>query len=174
MDESVDLQTKAVTAKRILVPIDRSGYKEKIAAYGISLGKAWRAEITTIHVIEPQQAIPDGMAEAKELLREEAIRQAENLLNEIDILAKKEGMDIKKEVVQPADFLAKKEGMDIKKEALKESDIVGKAIIDYASKNNIDVIVIGTRGMTAVEEYFFGSVASKVIHEAQCSVFAIR
>jgi nucleotide-binding universal stress UspA family protein len=52
--------------------------------------------------------------------------------------------------------------------------IVGKAIIDYAEKNNIDVIVIGTKGMSEVEEYFFGSVANKVIHEAHCPVFAIR
>jgi nucleotide-binding universal stress UspA family protein len=37
-------------------------------------------------------------------------------------------------------------------------------------KNNIDVIVIGTK----VEEYFFGSVANAVIHHAYCPVFAIR
>jgi nucleotide-binding universal stress UspA family protein len=70
--------------------------------------------------------------------------------------------------------LAKKEGLNIKKEGLEESDIVGKTIIDYAKKNNIDVIVIGTKGMTAVQEYFFGSVANKVIHHAHCPVFAIR
>jgi nucleotide-binding universal stress UspA family protein len=70
--------------------------------------------------------------------------------------------------------LAKKEGLSIKKEALEESYIVGKAIIDYAKKNNIDVIVIGTKGMTALQEYFFGSVANKVIHHAHCPVFAIR
>jgi len=80
------------------------------------------------------------------------------------------GLSIKKEVVQPSDLLAKKEGLSIKKEALEESDIVGKAIIDYAKKNNIDVIVIGTKGMT----YFFGSVANKVIHHAHCPVIAIR
>ena len=89
-------------------------------------------------------------------------------------MAKKEGLNIKKEAVQPSDLLAKKEGLSIKKEALEESDIVGKAIIDYAKKNNIDVIVIGTKGMTAVQEYFFGSVANKVIHHAHCPVFAIR
>jgi nucleotide-binding universal stress UspA family protein len=106
-------------------------------AYGISLGKAWEAEITAIHVIEPGHALPDGGAEAKGQAREEeSRRQAEDLLNKIDILAKKEGVNIKKE-------------------ALEESDIVGKAIIDYAKKNNVDVIVIGTRGMTAVQEYFW-------------------
>jgi len=148
MKEGVD-QREGVVVKRILVPIDRSEYKEKIAAYAISLSKAWGAEMTSIHVItEPRHAISD-------VVEAEAKRQAESLLDEIGILAKKQGLNIKGET-------------------LKESDIVGKAIIDHAEKNNIDVIVIGTKGMSAVEEYFFGSVANKVIHEAHCPVFAIR
>src|SRR6266487_741204 len=148
MKEGVD-QREGVVVKRILVPIDRSEYKEKIAAYAISLSKAWGAEMTSIHVItEPRHAISD-------VVEAEAKRQAESLLDEIGILAKKQGLNIMEE-------------------ALKESDIVGKAIIDHAEKNNIDVIVIGTKGMSAVEEYFFGSVANKVIHEAHCPVFAIR
>ncbi|SRR6266487_720900 len=167
MKEGVD-QREGVVVKRILVPIDRSEYKEKIAAYAISLSKAWGAEMTSIHVItEPRHAISD-------VVEAEAKRQAESLLDEIGILAKKQGLKIKKEAIQPSDLLAKKQGLNIMEEALKESDIVGKAIIDHAEKNNIDVIVIGTKGMSAVEEYFFGSVANKVIHEAHCPVFAIR
>ncbi len=175
MKEGVD-PYETVVVKRILVPVDRSEYKEKIAAYAISLGKAWGAEMTAVHVIEPRHALSNGVeAEAKEQARiDESKRQAENLLNEIGILAKKQGMNIKKEAIQPSDPLAKKQGSKMEGEALKESGIVGKAIIDYAEKNNIDVIVIGTKGMSAVEEYFFGSVANKVIHEAHCPVFAIH
>jgi len=146
-----------VTVKKILTPIDRSGYKEKILAYAISLGKAWGAEVTVIHVIDPGRGVPGGRVKDKELEREEeAKRQAEMLiLNTIDPLIRKEGVNIKKEVIE-------------------ESDTVEKAIIDYAKKSNIDVIVTGTKGMTAVEEYFFGSVANAVLHHAHCPVFAIR
>ena len=66
------------------------------------------------------------------------------------------------------------EGLNIKKEVVEETDTVEKTIIDYAKKNDIDVIVIGTKGMSAVEEYFFGSVANAVIHRAHCPVFAVR
>ncbi|MGB6674111.1 MAG: universal stress protein [Candidatus Nitrosopolaris sp.] len=146
-----------VAVKKILTPIDRSGYKEKILAYALSLGKAWGAELTVIHVIDPGRGVPGGRIKEKEREREEeAKREAETLLlNTIDPLIRKEGINIKKEVIE-------------------ESDTVEKAIIDYAKKNNIDVIVIGTKGMTAVEEYFFGSVANAVIHHAHCPVFAIR
>lgn len=175
MNEGVDPH-ETVIVKRILVPIDRSEYKEKIAAYAISLAKAWGAEMTAVHVVEPGYGLADGVeAEAKEQSRiDESKRQAENLLNEIGILTKKQGLNIKKEAIQPPDLLTKKQDLNIKGEPLKESDIVGKAIIDYADKNNIDVIVIGTKGMSAVEEYFFGSVANKVIHGAHCPVVAIR
>ena len=156
MDKNVDREA-LVAVKKILTPIDRSGYKEKILAYALSLGKAWGAELTVIHVIDPGRSVPGGRIKEKEREREEeAKREAETLLlNTIDPLIRKEGINIKKEVIE-------------------ESDTVEKAIIDYAKKNNIDVIVIGTKGMTAVEEYFFGSVANAVIHHAHCPVFAIR
>ena len=57
---------------------------------------------------------------------------------------------------------------------LRNPNTVEKAIIEYAKKNNIDVILIGTTGMSAAEEVFVGSVANNVIHHAHCPVFAIR
>ena len=50
MEKNVDGGALA-TVKKILAPIDRSGYKEQILAFAISIGKAWRAEITAIYVI---------------------------------------------------------------------------------------------------------------------------
>ena len=77
-------------------------------------------------------------------------------------------------LVQLIDPLARKEGVNIRKEVVEESDSVAKSIIDYAKKNDMDVIVIGPKGMTAVEGFFLGSVANNVIHHAHCPVFAIR
>jgi nucleotide-binding universal stress UspA family protein len=177
MKHSADpYSTVTVLVKRILVAVDRSEYKEKIVAYALSLTKALGAEITAIHIVEPSQALQDGGgAQTKEQNRKnKSVSQAENLLNEIDTLAKRQGTNVKKEAMQPSDLLTDKKGMNVKKEALEESDIVAKTIVEYAKINNVDVIVIGTKGMSAVEEYFFGSVANKVIHEAHCPVFAIR
>ena len=155
MEKNVD--GGLATVKKILTPIDRSGYKEKILAFAISLGKAWGAEITAIHVIDPGRGVPGGRVKEKELEREEeAKREAEILL------------------VQSVDPLAHKEGINIKKEVVEESDTVEKTIIDYAKENDIDIIVIGIKGMSAVEEYFFGSVANAVVQHAHCPVFAIR
>jgi nucleotide-binding universal stress UspA family protein len=145
-----------VKVRKILAPVDRSKYKEKIIEYAISLGKAWKAEIVAIHVIDPGRGIPGARIKEKELERQErAIRPAQELLNEVDLLAEKEGVNIKKEVVE-------------------QSDTVGKAIIDYAKKNNFDVVIIGTTGMGRVQVLFLGSVANYVIRRAHCPVFAVR
>ncbi|MFZ0223261.1 MAG: universal stress protein [Candidatus Nitrosopolaris sp.] len=155
MDKNVDRQPIAI--KKILIPIDKSEYREKIIAYAIALTKAWGAELTAIHVIDPGRGVPGGRIKEKEQEREEeAKREAETLvLNAIDPLIDKEGVRIKKEVVEGSDSIA-------------------KSIINYARENNFNVIVIGTKGMTAVEEFFLGSVANNVIHHAHCPVFAIR
>ncbi|MFY9797605.1 MAG: universal stress protein [Candidatus Nitrosopolaris sp.] len=155
MDKNVDRQPIAI--KKILIPIDKSEYREKIIAYAIALTKAWGAELTAIHVIDPGRGVPGGRIKEKEKEREEeAKREAETLvLNAIDPLIDKEGVRIKKEVVEGSDSIA-------------------KSIINYARENNFNVIVIGTKGMTAVEEFFLGSVANNVIHHAHCPVFAIR
>ena len=145
-----------VVVKKILAAIDRSKYKEKIIDYAISMGKAWGAEVTAIHVIDPGRGVPGGRIKEKEKQREEeAERPAGDLLSEAELRAKKEGINLRKEIVE-------------------ESDTVEKAIVDYAKKNNIDVILIGTTGMSAAEEVFLGSVANDVIHHAHCPVFAIR
>src|SRR5207245_9301364 len=101
MEKNVDGRA-LVTVKKILTPIDRSGYKEKILAYAISLGKAWGAELTAIHVIDPGRGVPGGRVKEKEREREEqAKREAEIILVQwIDPLARKEGINIRKEVVE--------------------------------------------------------------------------
>ena len=77
-------------------------------------------------------------------------------------------------MLDEVELLAEKEGVHVKKHVVEQSDTVGKAIIDYAKNNNFDVIIIGTTGMDRVQKIFLGSVANYVIHHAHCSVFAVR
>ena len=96
----VDIDS-VVAVKKILV-VDRSGYKEKIIVYAVSLGIAWEAEVTVIHVIDPVRGVPGGKVEEKEREREEkAKREAEILVfNTIDPLIRIEGLNIKKKLFQ--------------------------------------------------------------------------
>ena len=54
---------------------------------------------------------------------------------------------------------------------------VGRAaetIAQYAKENNIDQVIMGTRGMGAISDFVLGSVASKVIHLCSVPVTLIK
>jgi nucleotide-binding universal stress UspA family protein len=47
-------------------------------------------------------------------------------------------------------------------------------IVRYAQEMNMDLIVMGTHGRTGLERMLMGSVAEKVMREAQCSVLVVK
>ncbi|HYT42750.1 MAG TPA: hypothetical protein VEP90_10405 [Methylomirabilota bacterium] len=64
-------------------------------------GKAWGAEITTLHVIDPECGVPGARLKKRKEREEDAKREAETLvLNAIDPLIRKDRVNIKKEVVE--------------------------------------------------------------------------
>lgn len=47
-------------------------------------------------------------------------------------------------------------------------------IINFAEKNNVDLIVMGSHGRSGFKKLVLGSVASKVISEADCNVLVVK
>jgi nucleotide-binding universal stress UspA family protein len=47
-------------------------------------------------------------------------------------------------------------------------------IIDEAEKENADLIVMGTRGLSAGKRWLLGSVSTHVMHHAPCNVLVVR
>lgn len=48
------------------------------------------------------------------------------------------------------------------------------AILNYAESENLDLIVIGTRGRSGITRMLLGSVASEVVTYATCPVMAVK
>ena len=48
------------------------------------------------------------------------------------------------------------------------------AILDEAETAGAELIVLGTRGLSTVERWLLGSVSSRVLHHARCSVLVAR
>jgi len=49
-----------------------------------------------------------------------------------------------------------------------------ETIIEIAEKENYDLIVVGSRGLSSVKRFFLGSVSDDVSHHAKCSVLIAR
>lgn len=59
-------------------------------------------------------------------------------------------------------------------QAVVEEGDPADAIVDYASRNDIDLIVMSTHGRTGVSRWVYGSVAGKVLQAAPCPILLIR
>jgi nucleotide-binding universal stress UspA family protein len=150
---SVDVTQKPLEIRRILMAVDKSGYKEKVISYSIILAKALHAELTAMHVIETSTT-PPGLRDFEKQYESDLEKKSQKLLDEVEILTKKSGLKIQKK--------------------LAKSSSVSESIINYAKKEDMDFIVIGTMGMTGLEKFLMGSVANKVITHAHCTVVAVR
>ncbi len=53
------------------------------------------------------------------------------------------------------------------------TSIVG-VIVEYAERENIDLLVIGSRGLTGFKKLLVGSVASGVVAYAHCPVMVVK
>lgn len=50
----------------------------------------------------------------------------------------------------------------------------GPAIVEYANNNHADIIVIGSRGLSGLQEFVLGSVSHKVAKRANCPVLIVK
>ncbi|MDA8124025.1 MAG: universal stress protein [Deltaproteobacteria bacterium] len=66
-----------------------------------------------------------------------------------------------------------KEGIQVKTISL-GADRPARAIIDYASENGIELIVLANRGYTGLKKLMLGSIALKLLHGSHVPVLLVR
>lgn len=140
---------------KVLVPIDFSDYSKSALKYSITFAKQFNAELILIYVVEPviyppdfsmgQIAIPSVNTEWDERAREELNKLAKNEI--------------------PA---------DLKSKTVIKTGKPFVEIIDTASEEDVDIIIIATHGHSGVEHILFGSTAEKVVRKAPCPVLTLR
>ena len=64
--------------------------------------------------------------------------------------------------------------INIHTEVLVGTKSIAKEILTYAENNNVDLIVIGTKGRSAFKKALLGSVASSVLTHAACPVMVVK
>jgi universal stress protein A len=145
--------------KKILAPIDFSAPSMEAMRGAMELAKDVGAEVHLVHVIAPHHSfiplpLESNAEQSRELVREAAmLEQAEEELKRI----KKDDFGDSKKVVTFAEV-----GHPVLK------------LVEYAKRNEIDLIMLSTHGRTGVEHFLIGSVAEKIARNAPCSVLVFR
>lgn len=134
------------------MPLDGSKNSLKALDTAVGLARQAGAGIELIYILPfptVQAYQPDRIA--KERMYEEATRFLKS--------------SIKK---------ASQDNADVKSKILKGNP--GLVIADYANnpKNKVDLIVIGSRGLSGLREKFLGSVSSYVMHKSNVPVLVVK
>jgi nucleotide-binding universal stress UspA family protein len=54
-----------------------------------------------------------------------------------------------------------------------EGDPVDR-VVEYCEKHQVDLLVVGSRGLSTTGRFFLGSVSDGILHHAHCSVMVVK
>lgn len=140
--------------RSILVPIDFSANAMKAALYAASVAQKSGAMVYLLHVIEP---VTDSIRQPYPL--------HDRLLEEIT------NNKIKEMNTFQSDLAAACPAIKTETEIAKGMTIT--SILDFAEGQQIDLIVMGTKGATGLKEMFMGSVAAGTIGRTKIPMLAV-
>lgn len=142
--------------KRILCPVDFSDSSLAAFETAVEMTRRDSAELMVLHVIEGRPVLSEWFPSHR--LGEMTVRMEEKAHQAVNALLDSpspelEGLAVATTIVHGVPFV----------EILKQTG-AWKA----------DLIVLGARGATSVEQIMFGSTAERVIRAADCSVLVVR
>jgi nucleotide-binding universal stress UspA family protein len=140
--------------QRILVPVDGSACASRAAAFAAQLARTTGARITLMHVLDASPATGLGLvALAADELQAVLSRSATGSFDAALVAIGQPGIEVDRFVAlgHPA-----------------------MEIVRYASDIGADLVVIGSRGRSAVKELVLGSVSDQVARHSSCPVTLVR
>ncbi len=171
--------------QNILVPVDGSSPSSNALNVAIDVATKYEAQLSIVHAIHRKVSI--------EALHEVADRYgfldqvSEDLANP-DIIAPLTApvagvpiamipdavlKNIGNLLLEKSVSRARSQGLDTVATELLDED-PADAILRYAERNNIDLIVAGSRGLSGIKGLFLGSVSHKLIEEVKCPCLVVK
>lgn len=148
---------------KILVPVDGSINSMKAIDYSVDLAEKYKSELIALHVLYSQT----GFAFHKETV---AGTITSSSLNDLNLDAKQEAEKGFKEINKRAE----KMNVQIKTEVVFTVISIVEGILTYAEKENIDLIIIGSKGKSGWKKLIVGSVASGISTYAHCPILIVK
>ncbi len=142
--------------RKILIPVDFSENSFNAIKYATELFKHGHCQIYFLHVISQTKDKGELDVTALENWRAKAFREAEDCC-----------VTLKKQVLEHSPN--PKHSVDI----FNEFGVLVDSVNDLVEKENIDVVVMGTKGHTADKKLTFGSNTLQVIKYVKCPVLAV-
>jgi len=148
--------------RRILVAVDGSKPSIDASAHAIDMAKRLDAELTAIYVVSPDIRY--------NYLEDTITPRLPGALKDIMMITMQRGGKHVGKVKQKA----MEKNVSVKTDVIIGTSSIVKEIVEYAEKNKIEMIVIGSRGISGIKKMLLGSVASGVVTYAHCPVLVVK
>jgi len=138
--------------KKILVPLDGSKNSIRGLEHAISLAKLADASIVGTHV----SYVPGNLANPRQgFINQELVKEAKDYLDTAKKQCDESNIEFTSEIIP---------------------GIPSTGIVNFAHdvKNKINLIVMGTRGLSSAKETFLGSVSNHVVHKSNVPVLLVK
>jgi len=139
--------------KRILLPLDGSAVAEQALPHAVAQAERFEAELILLRVVEPFPHVRGLSASDLSRIREQTAEWTRTYLKGLAKHARGQGV-----IAQ----MATAEGRP------------NLAILEYSEANQVDLIVICTRGRSGFSRWLLGSVADRVVRGANIPVLLVR
>ena len=146
------LTKENITIKKILVAVDGSKASLSAGNQAIDLAKKHQAELTALYVVPSD------------------IRYGQGNLKGVVMTAMERGQKYVDELKQNASETK----IGVRTDVVMSTNSVVKAIVEYAEEKKMDLIVIGSRGISGLKRMLLGSTASGVVTYADCPVLVVK
>ena len=150
---------EAKMINKILVPLDGSGHTARAIEFASDIARKKNSSIHLLHVVGDTR-VPEGVMD---YIHGERIKESPEAVY-LELLAKK--------ILDKAEDEVRQKGIRHIIKRITTGDPARK-IIDYASYNDVNMIVIGSRGLGNAKTRL-GSVAMEVINSADATCVIIR
>jgi nucleotide-binding universal stress UspA family protein len=144
-----------LTFKKILCPTDFSESSYEAIKTAGEIAFHFGSELYVLHVVSPVPVVPLGA--------EPSAFNVSLYEQELETSSKKSLEEI----------IHQLEWKDLKVRLIVLRGNAADEIVRIAQEENVDLIVIATRGRTGLDRFIFGSVAEKVVRLARCPVLTI-
>ena len=136
--------------KNILVPVDGSEGADRAIEKAVMLAKLCNAKVNFLYVANINQLAINAVLSDAIL---DSVTKAGNVILERAMEMVPEGVE---------------------KESFSDTGSPAVVVLDFAESNNIDLIVMGSRGLGVVKGVLLGSVSQYVVEQAKCPVLGVK
>ena len=145
-----------LAVSKVLVGIDGSDHSFRAAQYALEISKKYVAKLIAVTVTY--------MPAKSRMSQQEAIEVGAGLSE----------MDKAKKWFESFTQSARENKIDLKTELVNSQRPVDYVILEYAEKEGIDLIVIGTRGRSRLSKIVLGSVASRIVTYSHFPILVVK